>query len=70
MRIKRADTRTSTVCVSELNVLLVYPACSKWKYYASEADYRECKVSLRPRTNLYISGWKELRFQLKAMSLL
>ncbi len=27
----------TTVCMSELNVLLVFPACSKLKYYASEA---------------------------------
>ncbi len=36
---------TTTVCVSELNVLLVYPACSKYKYYASEADWREVSLS-------------------------
>ncbi len=35
---------TTTVCVSELNMLLVYPACSKYKYYASEAD---CRTSAR-----------------------
>ncbi len=28
---------STTVCMSELNVLLVFPACRKFKYYASEA---------------------------------
>ncbi len=84
-----ADTRTfittTTICVSELNMLLVYPACSKLKYYASETDVLTSLSSLFPRahtplslslslsavallstrTPLYISGWKELRFQLK-----
>ncbi len=41
---------TKTVCMSELNVLLVYPACSKYKYNASEAD---CRTSVR---SLFSSG--------------
>ncbi len=47
---------TTTVCVSELNVLLVYPACSKLKY-ASEADCRTSVRSLFPsaRTPLSLS---------------
>ncbi len=37
----------TTVCMFELNMLLVYPACSKLKYYASEdADCRESARSL------------------------
>ncbi len=36
--------RTTTVWVSVLNLLLVYPAWSKWKYYASEADCRRVAV--------------------------
>ncbi len=37
----------TTVCVSELNVLPVYPAYSKLKYYVSETDcMREREVSL------------------------
>ncbi len=53
-----ADTRTvvvyvfittTTVCMSELNMLLVYPSCSKFKYYASEdADCRVSTKSLFP----------------------
>ncbi len=37
---------TTTVCVSELNVLLVYTACSKYKYNASEADCSAFSLSL------------------------
>ncbi len=36
---------TTTVCVSELNVLLVYPACSKLKYDVSEDA--DCRASAR-----------------------
>ncbi len=48
---------TTTVCVSELNVLLVYPACSKFKYYAPDADCRASARSLFPsaRTPLSLS---------------
>ncbi len=64
---------TTTVCVSELNMLLVYPACSKLKYYASEADCHMSARSLFPSVHTplsllllcYASGWNELRFQLK-----
>ncbi len=62
---KRAFITTTTVCVSELNVLLYYPACCKWKYYASEANGCTSARSLFPSTPLYISVWKELRFQLR-----
>ncbi len=46
---------TTTVCVSELNVLLVYPACSKWKYYASEADCCTSAKSLFPSAHTHLS---------------
>ncbi len=81
MRIKRERLlftvfiATTTVCVSELNVLLVYPACSKYKYNASEDDCHASARSLsfpaRAHTSLSLSlsasalFWKELRFQLK-----
>ncbi len=64
---------TTTVCMSELNVLLVYPACSKLNYYASEdSDSRESTRSLYPSAHTSLSlcllcsasGWKELRFVL------
>ncbi len=45
----------TTVCVSELNVLLVYPGCSKWKYYASEADCRASARSLFPAAHTPLS---------------
>ncbi len=44
---------TTTVCMSKLNVLLVYPACSKLKYYASEADSRKSTRSLFPLAHLF-----------------
>ncbi len=82
MRIKRGHANgfclscllprvTTTVCVSELNVLLVYPGCSKWKYYASEADCRASARSLFPSahtSSLSESAlFSELRFQLKTV---
>ena len=78
MRIKRGHANgcclrclcTTIVCASELNVLLVYPACSKIKFYASKADCRTSARSLFPSARTLLSlrsarGWKELRFQLK-----
>ncbi len=65
MRIKRGHAKGCGLwclfprqpSVSELNVLLVYPACSKLKYYASEADCRASARSLFPsaRTPLSLS---------------
>ncbi len=41
---------------SKLNVLLVYPACRKWKYHASEdADCRESARSLFPSVHTALS---------------
>ncbi len=51
----------TTVSVSELNVLLVYPACSKLKYYASEADYLESARSLFPSVRTHLSLSLSLR---------
>ncbi len=46
---------TTTVCVSELNVLLVYLACSKLKYYASDVDCRARSLFSSARTHLSLS---------------
>ncbi len=46
---------TTTVWVSVLNLLLVYPAWSKWKYYASEADCHTSMRSLFPSTHTPLS---------------
>ncbi len=59
-----ADTQTTTtICVSELYVLLVYPACSKLKYNASEADCRARARSLFPSTHTpHVRGGEEQHF--------
>ncbi len=46
---------TTTICLSELNVLLVYPACSKYKYNASEVDCHASEMSLSQRAHTALS---------------
>ncbi len=46
---------TTTVCVSELNMVLVYPTCSKYKYNASEADCRTSARFLFPSVHTSLS---------------
>ncbi len=62
MRIKHRHTRmllfkvfitTTAVCVSKLNVLLVYPACGTYKYNASEADCCASAMSLFCSVSLF-----------------
>ncbi len=48
---------TTTVCMSELNVLLVYPACSKWKYCATEADCRVRSLFHSVHTCVCVCVW-------------
>ncbi len=73
---KRVFITTTTICVSELNVLLVYPACSKLKYCAFEADCHTSARYLFPieRTSLSlsislslcvcsVSGWTNINLQ-------
>ncbi len=61
---------TTTVCVSELNVLLVYPVCSKLKYYGFEADCRTSARSPFPstRTPLSLSLSLSVRLLCSALS--
>ncbi len=61
---------TTTVCMSELNVLLVYPACSKLNYYASEdADSRESTRSLFASAHTSLSASALFREWLKGAAL-
>ncbi len=64
IRIKRGHTNGCCLrcllprqpsCVSELNMLLVYPACSKYEYNASEADCRSSARSLFPSVRTHLS---------------